>query len=99
MIDIAPVAEILTAVTMVLGGQKGLETYRRKKYANGNGSERRRNHNSLSESDKIFIRDCFVDHANKVRLETKADHWEHLMKLEDVIRKEAEGTRAVIRGR
>ena len=66
--EFTSLAEIMTAVVMVLGGQKGFsflhEIYKRKRFENGNGKERRRN--SFADSDKTFIRDCFNSQTERM---------------------------------
>lgn len=88
-------AEILMAVIMVLGGQKGFEIYKRKRFANGNGHERRRN--SFADSDKEFIRGCFEDQTKELGMGMKADRLELVMEIGRVVRNEGEKTRSVVR--
>ncbi len=84
-------AEIITAVVMVLGGQKGFEIYKRKRFANGNGHERRRN--SFSDSDKTFLRDCFGEQSKELGKSMENDR----LKLVMAIRDEGEKTRTAVR--
>ncbi|KKK62386.1 hypothetical protein LCGC14_3004880, partial [marine sediment metagenome] len=67
--DSIALAEIVTAVVMVLGGQKGLEIYKRKRFANGNGGHDRRKSNSFADSDKEFIKGCFENQTLKLVME------------------------------
>ena len=87
--------EIILAVVMVLGGQKGLEVYHRKKYANGNGHERRRN--SFADSDKDFIRGCFENQTEKLVLGMENDRLILVGELKDFIRSDGESTRVAVR--
>ena len=84
--DSIALAEIVTAVVMVLGGQKGLEIYKRKRFANGNGGHDRRKSNSFADSDKEFIKGCFENQTLKL-----------VMELGKVVRTEGEKTRGVVR--
>jgi len=79
--------EIITAVVMVLGGQKGFEIYKRKRHSNG-GHDRRSNpgNNSFADSDKEFIKGCFENQTLKL-----------VMELGKVVRTEGEKTRGVVR--
>ena len=88
-------AEIMTAVVMVLGGQKGFEIYRRRKHANGNGQERRRN--SFADSDKKFIRECFENQTKEMGMAMKNDRLMLVGELKDFIRSDGESTRTVVR--
>jgi len=90
-------AEIMTAVVMVLGGQKGFEIYKRKRFENGNGKERRRN--SFADSDKEFLRECFSNQTKEVGLETRNDRLELMIGLKEIVQTEGEKTRSVIRSR
>ncbi len=87
--------EIMSAVIMVLGGQKGYEIYRRKQYKNGNGKERR--HNSLCDSDKTFIKECFNVHAKDLSMTLKNSRLELASELKDFIRVDGESTRNAVR--
>ncbi len=87
--------EILSAVALVLGGQKGFELYQRKKFANGNGRDRRSN--SFCESDKTFIRECFSTHSKELGLTLKSDRLELTSDLKDFIRNDGESTRTAVR--
>ena len=92
--DLMVFAQILTAVGMVLGGQKGMEIYKRKRFANGNGGQdpdRRRN--SLSNVDKEFIRSCF----NSLELSIENDRLKICRDLGGAIQDEGEKTRVVVR--
>jgi len=89
------IAEIMTAVVAVLGTQKGYEIYRRKRFANGNGKERRRN--SFSDSDKVFLQDCFRDQTKELGKNMETDRLKLVMGLEKSIRQEGEKTRGVVR--
>ena len=93
--SITHLPEILSAVVIVLGGQKGLEVYHRKKHANGNGKERRSN--SFAETDKSFIREIIADQTTKLGLVMKTDRLELVMKLKDVIQDDGEKTREAVR--
>ena len=79
--------EIITAVVMVLGGQKGFEIYKRKRHSNG-GHDRRSNpgNNSFADSDKEFIKGCFENQTLKL-----------VMELGKVVRTEGEKIRGVVR--
>ena len=87
--------EILSAVALVLGYQKGYEIYQRKQFKNGNSRDRRSN--SFCESDKVFIRECFNDHSEKLTLSLKTDRLELLGDLKDFIRDDGESTRTTVR--
>ena len=88
--------EILSAVALVLGYQKGYEIWQRKKFANGNGRDRRSN--SFCESDKDFIRECFSSHSERLGLMLKTDRLELTSDLKDFIRDDGESTRTAVRG-
>ncbi|KKM86272.1 hypothetical protein LCGC14_1280710 [marine sediment metagenome] len=87
--------EIILAVVMVLGGQKGLEVYHRKKHANGNGRERRKN--SFADSDKDFIRGCFEDQTEEIGSEMRNDRLELMIGLKEMVQSEGEKTRVAVR--
>ena len=92
--DLMVFAQIMTAVGMVLGGQKGMEIYKRKRFANGNGGqypERRRN--SFSNADKDFIRGCF----SSLELSMENDRLKTCRELEEAIRDEGKQTRDEVR--
>ena len=89
--------EIILAVVMVLGGQKGLEVYHRKKHANGNGHERRRN--SFADSDKDFIRECFENQTKELGKSMETSDLKLVLEFGKVIRNEGEKTRSVVRSR
>ncbi len=88
-------AEIMTAVVMVLGGQKGFEIYKRKRFANGNGHERRRN--SFADSDKDFIQECFKNQTKEMGTTMENDRLKLIMGLKEVVQNEGEKTRSVVR--
>ena len=90
-------AEIITAVVLVLGGQKGFEIYQRKRFENGNSKERRRN--SFADSDKEFLKGCFEDQTKEMGTGMETDRLKLVMSLEKVIRNEGEKTRSVVRSR
>ena len=93
--DFFSLTEIMTAVVMVLGGQKGFEIYKRKRFENGNGKERRRN--SFADSDKEFLRECFTDQTEKMGTSMENDRLKLVIKFEEIIRREGEKTRSVVR--
>ncbi len=84
--------EVFTAVAMFLGGQKGMEFYKRRRFLNGNGTGDMRK-NSLSPSDKDFVKDCF----SSLELAQENDRLKLSRDLADVIRVEANSTRDMIR--
>ena len=88
--------EILSAVVMVLGGQKGYEIYKRKKHSNS-GHDRRNGNNSFAQSDKDFIETCFKNQTNEIGLQTKNDRLELMIGIKEVIQTEGEKTRSVVR--
>ena len=84
--------QTLLAIGGVLGGQKGLEIYRRKKLAKGNGEYELRK-NSLSSSDKEFIKGCFDSMSKDLeigRLGLARD-------ITAAVQHEGEATRVVVR--
>ncbi|KKM60190.1 hypothetical protein LCGC14_1544360 [marine sediment metagenome] len=92
-------AEIVTAVVMVLGGQKGFEIYKRKRHSNG-GRDRRSNsgnHNSFSQGDKEFIEGCFKTQTKEMGMSMKNDRLELAILLKDIVQAEGEKTRSVVR--
>lgn len=97
--EIISVAEIFTAIVMVLGGQRGFAMYNRKRFLNGRpGSDRRRESGSfsgMSSSDKDFIKTCFdslgMQLANDRLLQTK--------EITEAIRTEGAATRIAVRDR
>ena len=92
-------AEIVTAVMLVLGGQKGFEIYKRKKHSNG-GRDRRSssgNHNSFSASDKEFIENCFKVQTKEMVLTKKSDRLELVANIGDIIRDEGKSMRETVR--
>jgi len=97
--SITHLPELIVTVMTVLGGQKGFEIYKRKRYSNG-GNDRRShsgNHNSFSKSDKEFIEGCFKNQSKEASMDMKTSRLELVMELGDVIRKEGEKTRTVVR--
>ena len=98
--SITHLPEILIAVLSVLGGQKGYEVYRRKRY-HSNGNDRRSGsygiNNSLAEKDKEFIAECFESQSKELTLTLKADRLELVNSLGDIIRREGDNTRTVVR--
>ncbi len=98
--EVSGFIEVLTAVVMVLGGQKGFEFYRRRKFMNGSPRhDMRRNslssRNSLSTSDKEFIQTCFQSFG----LELENSRLRTSRELEGVIRDEGTSTRIAVRDR
>ena len=93
--DSMALIEIMTAVVLVLSGQKGFEFVKRKRFANGNGHERRRN--SFADSDKEFIKGCFDSHAEKMGLSMESDRLKLMIGFKEVVQKEGEKTRTVVR--
>ncbi len=90
-------AEIMTAVVAVLGTQKGYEIYKRKRFANGNGHERRRN--SFADSDKEFLRECFENQTKELGKSTETSDLKLAMEFGKIVRSEGEKTRSVVRSR
>ena len=93
--SITHLPEILSAVVMVLGGQKGYEIYKRKRYSNGGRD--RRSGNSFCTSDKEFIEGCFKDQTKEMVLTKKNDRLELVVELGGIIRDEGKDTREAIR--
>ena len=93
---LAHLPEIVASVMIVLGGQKGYEVYKRKRFANG-GHDRRKG-NSFAESDKEFIQKCFVDQTRSMASVMKLDRLELIVELGDVIRDDGDKTRTAVRG-
>jgi len=58
-------AEILTAVVVVLGSQKGYDLYKKKRNGGSNPG------NSFSDNDKEFIKGCFNTHRLELVSELK----------------------------
>ena len=87
--EFSSLAEIITAVVVVLSGQKGFEVYKRKKHSNGGHD--RRSGNSFCQSDKDFIENCFNF------LTKKNDRLELVAQLGGIIRDEGRATREAIR--
>ena len=96
--SITHLPEIMIAVMSVLGGQKGFEIYKRKRWSNG-GRDRRSSHggNSLSQGDKEFIADCFKTQTKEMVLTTKNGHLNLVVELGGIIRGEGKDTREAIR--
>ena len=93
--DFSSLTEIITAVALFLGGQKGLEVYKRKKHANGNGHERRRN--SFADSDKDFIRGCFEDQTKEMNSEAETNQLKLVIGIKEIVQSEGEKTRVAVR--
>jgi hypothetical protein len=94
MMDLTAFAQVMVAIFGVLGGQKGMEMYKRRRFANGNGGanpDRRKN--SLSTEDKEFIKGCF----GSLEKGMENDRLKICMTLEEAIRREGEQTRVVVR--
>jgi len=87
--------EIVGSVVLVLGGQKGFEVYKRKRFSNGNHD--RRKGNSFADSDKDFIRGCLIDQTRALASVMKVDRLELVVDLGDVIRSDGEKTRTAVR--
>lgn len=94
--SITHLPEILSAVIMVLCGQKGYEVYKRRKFSN-EGHDRRSGSNSFVQDDKNFIKDCFEGQAKEIGSALKTDRLELVQKLGDIIRREGDNVRIVIR--
>jgi hypothetical protein len=92
-------AEIIMAVAMVLGGQKGFEIYKRKRHSNGRHDRRSSSErsNSLAQADRDFIQECFKDQTREMGLAMKSDRLELVMNIEKAVRSEGEKTRTVVR--
>jgi len=94
--EFASIAEILTAVVVVLGGQSGLkkgyDVYKRKRNGGVNPG------NSFSDSSKEFIKECFNDQTEKLVLGMKTDRLELIGELKDFIRSDGDSTREAVRG-
>ena len=91
--------EIIAAVIMVLGGQKGFEIYKKKRHSNG-GNDRRSssgNHNSFSASDKEFIEGCFKNQTKEMGMSMENDRLVLVGELKDFIRSDGENTRTAVR--
>ena len=91
--------EIITAVVMVLGGQKGFEVYKRRKHSNGRHDRRSssREGNSFADSDKEFIRGCFKDQTKEIGSEMRNDRLELMIGLKEIVQSEGEKTRVAVR--
>ncbi|KKK76743.1 hypothetical protein LCGC14_2860570 [marine sediment metagenome] len=92
-------AEILTAVVIVLGGQKGFEFYRKKRYSNGRHDRRSSSNrnSSFSEGDRSFIQGCFENQTKEMGLEMRSDRLELMIGIKEIIQSEGEKTRSVVR--
>ena len=90
--------EIVASVMLVLGGQKGYEIYRKKKWSNG-GRDRRSSQggNSLSQGDKEFIAGCFKTQTKEITLTKRNDSLELVAELGGIIRDDGKDTREAIR--
>ncbi len=96
--EFTSLAEIMTAVVMVLGTQKGYEVYKRKRFEGRNGgAEPERRRHSLADSDKVFIRGCFEDQTKSMGLVMENDRLKLVKQLEDSMRADGEKTRVVVR--
>ena len=87
--------EIVASVMIILGGQKGYEIYKKKRFSNGRHDRRRGN--SFAESDKDFIRTCLVDQSRSMKSLLETDRLELFLKLGDVIRGDGDRTRTAVR--
>ena len=87
--------EIVASVMIVLGGQKGYEVYKKKRFANG-GHDRRKG-NSFAESDKDFIQKCFLDQTRSMASVMKLGRLQLIVELGDVIRDDGDKTRTAVR--
>ena len=86
-------AEIITAVVMVLSGQKGFEVYKKKRFSNGGRDRRSSSGNSLAQSDKDFIGSCFKDQTKDM----ENDRLKLVMTLSAIVREENGKTRSAMR--
>ncbi|KKK95104.1 hypothetical protein LCGC14_2676170 [marine sediment metagenome] len=101
MTSITHLPEILLAVMTVLGGQKGYEVYRKKKWSNG-GRDRRSSimvNNSFCQSDRDFIKGCFENQTKEMGMAMKNDRLVLIGELKDFIRSDGESTRVAVRER
>ena len=91
--------EIITAVFLVLGGQKGFEVYKRRKHSNGRHDRRSssREGNSFADSDKDFIRECFENQTKEMGMAMKNEQLILVGELKDFIRSDGESTRVAVR--
>ena len=99
--SITHLPELVITVMTVLGGQKGFEIYKRKRYSNG-GNDRRSNsgnHNSFSKSDKEFIEGCFKHQTQESAVGAKINRLELITELGEIIRDEGKSTRETVRAR
>ena len=96
--SLAHLPEILVTVMTLLGGQKGFDLYKRKKYSNG-GRDRRssQNHNSFCQSDRDFIKGCFENQTKEMGMSMKNDRLVLQGELKDFIRSDGESTRVAVR--
>ena len=91
--DPTNIAELILVIAGWVGANKGLEAWKRHRFSNGNGLERRRN--SFSESDKSFISGCF-DSLEKTLEIGRLSLFQDLSKT---IREESQATRTAVRDR
>jgi len=98
MTSITHLPEIIIAVVTVLGGQKGYEIYKRKKFYNG-GRDRRSSQgsNSFCQSDRDFIKGCFENQTKEMGMAMKNDRLVLVGDLKDFIRSDGESTRVAVR--
>ena len=89
--ELRGLVEIIAVIGGWLAANKGIEFVRRKRHANGNGTERRRN--SFAESDKTFVKDCF----DTLALEMVNGRLVMTRDISKTIQEEAKATRAVVR--
>ena len=90
--------EIVTAVIMVLGSQKGVELYKKKRFSNGRHDRRSsQGNNSFCQSDKDFIEGCFKNQTKSTVSALETNHLKLVVDLGDIIRKEGESTRIAVR--
>ena len=88
-------AEILTAVDMVLVGQKVYEVYKRKKFTNGGGHDRRSN--SFAEADRDFIQGCFENQTKEMNLSMESDRLKLVIGIKEIVQDEGSKTRIAVR--
>lgn len=96
--SITHLPEILIAVMTVLGGQKGFEIYKRKKWSNG-GRDRRSSQgsNSFCQSDKDFIAGCFESQTRELGTSMENDRLKLMIGFKEVVQTEGGKTRVVVR--
>ncbi len=92
--ELFSLAEIITAVMMVLGGQKGYEIYKRKRHSN---SSHDRRSNSFAQADRDFIQGCFETQTKEMGLTMKSDRLELLMNVKEVVQEEGAKIRVAVR--